>query len=65
MSGTLSQLIETLAGKLKNTQIILYERAQSIKEENDGSSLVQTQYTEYVSDYVIVTLPPHLASALT
>jgi len=64
MSGTLSQLIETLAGKLKNTQIILDEKAQSIKEEN-GSSLVQTQNAEYVSDYVIVTLPPRLASALT
>ncbi|CAI6151132.1 MAG: hypothetical protein SPLUMA1_SPLUMAMAG1_01220 [uncultured Sulfurimonas sp.] len=63
MSGTLSQLINTLASRLKNTQIILDAKVESIREENENN-LVKTQNAEYQSSYVIVTLPPRLASSL-
>ncbi|MDF1878980.1 FAD-dependent oxidoreductase [Sulfurimonas sp. SAG-AH-194-C20] len=64
MSGTLFKLIEKLASKLINTQIILDENVQHI-EEKGGRCILKTQNAEYVSEFVVVTLPPRLAAGLS
>ena len=63
VKGRLSELTKILQNRLQNTQIILDTEVFTVEVKNENS-FVRTANAEYESEYVIVTLPPRLASAL-
>lgn len=57
--GGIGALIDTLAQRLKRTQINLSETVQSLTQQNDQIFLT-THKGRYPFDHVIITLPPRL-----
>ncbi len=64
VDGSLSLLIEKLHTSLKNSEIIRYEKVNSIAQFSDCIKIT-TQNKIYESDFVVVTLPPRLCAKLS
>jgi len=62
MEGTLNRLIDALFSRLKGVEILFDKEVISIEEKEDIR--VKTKEKEYISDYLISTIPPRLTSKL-
>jgi len=63
VNGSLFKLIENIQKKLLNTKIILNEKIESI-EQIETNIMVKSTNNNYISDYLISTLPPRLTQTL-
>lgn len=63
VEGTLFSLVERLFERLESVQVHFAKEVRKVEVQEDGVAL-QTQSENFQSDFVVLTLPPRLASKL-